>query len=150
MLKNWCFFALKIMPKPRIRENFRLWKSKVNNYLSNKNVITINDMETELVKQNLISVNFDDYILKKMSLINMIYSVIISIFVFFYAIRFIFMSSIKDTHVLKLIGDPFYLTGDQMALNISFAIGNLIALKFRLIYISRKFFHLILRFRHNI
>ncbi len=60
------------------------------------------------------------------------------------------MSSIKDTHVLKLIGDPFYLTGDQMALNIGFAIGNLIALKFRLIYISRKFFHLILRFRHNI
>jgi hypothetical protein len=138
------------MPKPRIRENFRLWKSKVNNYLNNKNVITINDMETEFLKQNLISVNFDDYILKKMSSINMIYSVIISIVVFFLAIRFIFISSMKNSHISKLIGDPFYLTGDQMAFNIGFAIGNIIALKLRLIYISRKFFHLILRFRHNI
>jgi hypothetical protein len=85
-----------------------------------------------------------------MSLINMIYSVIISIVVFFLAIRFIFISSMKNSHILKLIGDPFYLTGDQMAFNIGFAIGNLIALKLRLIYISRKFFHLILRFRHNI
>jgi hypothetical protein len=138
------------MPKPRIRENFRLWKSKVNNYLNNKNVITINDMETELLKQNLISVNFDDYILKKMSLINMIYSGITSIVILFWAIKVIAMSFIKDTHILKLTGNPFYLTEDHMALHISLAIFNIIASKFRLIYISGKFFHLILRFRHNI
>ncbi len=52
------------MPKLRIRENFRLWKSKVNNYFNNKNVITINDIESELLKQNLICVNFDEYFKK--------------------------------------------------------------------------------------
>jgi hypothetical protein len=56
------------MPKPRIRQSFRLWNSKVNNYLNDKNVITINDMETELLKQNLISANFNEYTLKKINL----------------------------------------------------------------------------------
>jgi hypothetical protein len=51
------------MSKPRIRENFRLLRSKINNYLNDKNVITINDMETEFLKQNLISVNFDEYMI---------------------------------------------------------------------------------------
>ncbi len=128
------------MPKPRIRENFQLWKSKANNYLNNKNVITINDMETEFLKQNIISVNFDEYIKKKISLINMIYSVIISIVCILWAIRLIFAAFIKDNHILKLIGDPYHLTGDQITLNISFAIFVLIRINLRFIYISSKFF----------
>jgi hypothetical protein len=128
------------MPKLRIRENFRLLKSKVNNYLNDKNVITINDIETEFVKQNLISVNFNEYIKKKISLINMIYSVIISSVCIFMALRLIFAAFTKDTHILKLMADPFYLIGDQMTLNISLAILVLIAIKVRLIYILSKFF----------
>jgi hypothetical protein len=128
------------MLKPRIRENFRLWKSKVNNYLNNKNVIIINDIETEFLKQNLISVNFDDYILKKISLKNMIYSVIISSVCIFWALRLIFAAFIKDTYILKLMADPFYLIGDQITLNLSLAIFVLMAIKVRLIYISSKFF----------
>ncbi len=133
------FFALKIMPKSRIRQNFRLLKSKVNNYLNDKNVITINDIETELLKQNLISVNFDEYIQKKIKLKNMIYSVIISSVCIIWVLRLIFGAFIKDTYVLKLIGDPFHLIGDRMTLNISFAIFILIGIKVRLIYISSKF-----------
>jgi hypothetical protein len=128
------------MPKPRIRQNFQLWKSKVNNYLNDMNVITINDIETEFVKQNLISVNFDEYIQKKIKLKNMIYSVIISSVCFFMALRLIFAAFIKDTHILKLLADPFHLIGDQMTLNISFAIFVLMGIKVRLIYISSKFF----------
>jgi hypothetical protein len=128
------------MPKSRIRQNFRILKSKVDNYLNDKNVISINDIETEFVKQNLISVNFDDYIKKKINLKNMIYSVIISSVCFFMALRLIFAAFIKDTHILKLLADPFHLIGDQMTLNISFAIFVLIGIKLRLIYISSKFF----------
>jgi hypothetical protein len=134
------------MPKPRIRENFRLYKSKVNNYFNNENVITINDMETELLKQNLISVNFDEYIKKKMSLKNMIYSVIISSVCTFWGLKLMFAAFIKDAYILKLIADVHHLTGDQMTLNLTFMIAYLIALKARLFYISSKFFHLILRF----
>jgi hypothetical protein len=128
------------MPKLRIRENFRFLESKVNNYLNNKNVITINDIEREFLKQNLISVNFDEYILKKINIKNMIYSVIISSVCIFWALRLILAAFIKDTNILKLIGDPFHLIGDQITLNISFAIFVLIGVKIRLIYISSKFF----------
>ncbi len=138
------------MPKSRIRQNFRILKSKVDNYLNDKNVISINDIETEFVKQNLISVNFDDYIKKKINLKNMIYSVIISSVCFFMALRLIFAAFIKDAYISRLIGDVLYAIGDQITFNISFAAFVLMGIKVRLIYISSKFFHLILRFRHNI
>ncbi len=128
------------MPKPRIRENFRLLKLKVNNYLNHKNVITINDIETEFLKQKLISVNFDDYMKKKISLINIIYSVIVSSVCILMALRLIFAAFIKDAYILKLMADPFYLIGDQMTLNICFATFVLMGIKVRLIYISSKFF----------
>jgi hypothetical protein len=130
------------MPKLRIRENFRLFKSKVNDYLNDKNVIAINDMETQFLKQSLISVNFKEYILKKIKSKNMIYSVIISSFCIYIALRMIFAAFIKDTYILKLMADPFYLAGDQMTFNISLAIYVLIGIKFRIIYISSKFFSL--------
>jgi hypothetical protein len=120
------------MPKPKISKNFRLLKSKVNNYLNDKNVITINDIEKEFLKQNLISVNFDDYIKKKISLKNMIYSVVISSVCIFMALRLIFVVFIKDAYILKLMADPFHLIGDQITLNISFAIFVLMGIKVRL------------------
>jgi hypothetical protein len=40
----------------------------------------------------------------------------------FDALRLIFRAFTKDAYILKLIGDPFYLIGDQMALKISLAI----------------------------
>ncbi len=64
-------------------------------------------------------------------------------------LRLILAAFIKDNHILKLMADPFHLIGGQMTLNITFAIFVLIGIKVRLIYISSKFFHLILRFRHN-
>jgi hypothetical protein len=128
------------MPKPRIRENFRLWKSKINNYLNDKKVIIINDLETEFVKQNLISVNFDEYISKKKNRKNIIYSVILSTFCTFWTLKLIYAAFVKDAYILKLIGDPYHSIGDQMISNICFAIFVLIALKVRLIYISSKFF----------
>jgi hypothetical protein len=128
------------MPKLRIRENFRLLKSKVNNYLNEKNVITINDMETEFLKQNLISVNFDEYIKKEIKYINMIYSVIISSVCIYVALKLTFAAFIKDTYILKLMADPLYFTGDQLALNLSLTLFVLFAIKVRLIYISSKFF----------
>jgi hypothetical protein len=130
------------MSKPRIRKNFRLFKSKVNNYLNDKNVIAINDMETQFLKQSLISVNFKEYILKKTKSKNMIYSVIISSACFFMALRLIFAAFTKDAYILKLLADPFHLVGDQMTFNISLTIFVLIGIKVRLIYISSEFFSL--------
>jgi len=99
------------MLKPKIRDNFRLLKSKVNNYLNDKNVITINDIEKEFLKQNLISVNFDDYIKKKIKRKNMIYSVIISSVCIAWVLKLLSAAFIKDTHILKLMADPFHLSG---------------------------------------
>ena len=130
------------MPKPKIRENLRLLKSKVNNYLNEKNVITINDMETEFLKQNLISVNFDDYIKKKIKRKNMIYSVVICVICIFTALRLLLGSFVTDPNIWILIGDPFYLVGDRVLINISLAIFVTIGIKLRIVYILRKFcFH---------
>ncbi len=72
----------------------------------------------------------------------MIYSVIIISVCIFDALRLIFRAFTKDAYILKLIGDPFYLIGDQMTLKISLAIFVLGGIKARLIYISSKFFSL--------
>jgi hypothetical protein len=39
---------------------------------------------------------------------------------------------IKDAYILKLMADPFHLIGDQITLNISFAIFVLMGIKVRL------------------
>jgi hypothetical protein len=128
------------MLKPRIRENSLLIKSKINNYLNSDKVITINDIETQFLKEKLISVGFDEYIVNKINNKNMIYSLIITCICGFMALRLLFAAFIKDPYILNLIADPFHLIGDQMTINICFAIFVLIGIKVRLIFILSKFF----------
>ncbi len=128
------------MLKPRIRENSLLIKSKINNYLNSDKVITINDIETQFLKEKLISVGFDEYIVNKINNKNMIYSLIIACICGFMALRLLFAAFIKDPYILNLIADPFHLIGDQMTINICFAIFVLIGIKVRLIFILSKFF----------
>ncbi len=67
------------MPKKGIFKSIRSSKIKVNNYLDNEKVEAINVIETQLLKQKLISVNFEDYIKKKINTKNMMHSIIICI-----------------------------------------------------------------------
>jgi hypothetical protein len=127
------------IPKPRIRDNFLLLKSKVNNYLNSGKVVVINDIEKQFLKQNLISANFNEYINNKINNKNMIYSVVVCIICFFMALRLFLGPFAIDPKIWILIGDPFYLVGDRVLINISLAIFVTIGIKARIIYILCKF-----------
>jgi hypothetical protein len=133
-------FVVSKIPKPRIRENFLLLKSKVNNYLNSGKVVAINDIEKQFLKQSLISTNFNEYINNKINNKKMIYSVVVCVICIFTALRLLLGSYVKDPNIWILIGDPFYLVGDRVLINISFAIFVTIGFKARIIYILRKFF----------
>jgi hypothetical protein len=135
------------MPKPRIRENFLLMKSKINSYLNSDKVISINDLEIQFLKEKLISVGFDEYIDNKINNKNIIYSLIIVCICGLMALRLSFAAFIKDPYILDLIADPLHLIGDQKTLNLCNAIFVLIGIKVRLIFILGKF--LLLRFVYN-
>jgi hypothetical protein len=57
-------------------------------------------------------------------------------------LRLLLGSFVTDPNIWILIGDPFYLVGDRVLINISLAIFVTIGIKFRIIYILRKFFSL--------
>jgi hypothetical protein len=137
------------MPKPRIRDNFLLLKSKVNNYLNSEKVVAINDLEKQLVEQNLISTNFSEYVNNKINNKNMIYSVVVCVICIFGALRLLLGSFATDPKIWILIGDPFYLIGDRVLINISLVIYITIGIKARIIYILRKFFFIkfVLKFK---
>ncbi len=135
-------FIVSKIPKPRIRDNFLLLKSRINNYLNSGKVVAINDIEKQFLKQSLISANFNEYINNKINNKNMIYSVVICVISLFMVLRLLLGSFVRDPNIWILIGDPFYLVGDRVLINISLAIFVTIGIKFRIIYILRKFFSL--------
>jgi hypothetical protein len=77
------------MHKKRILESIESSKIKINNYLNNEKVTVINDIENEFLKRKLISVNFDDYMKKKINTKNMMHSIIICIIFIFAFLRFL-------------------------------------------------------------
>jgi hypothetical protein len=138
------------MPKLRIRKKIVSFKSKINNYLDSDEVVAINNIETQVVEQQLISASFDDYINNKINGKNMIYSVIVCIISFIAVLRLLLGAFTTDPNIWILIGDPFYLVGDRVLINISFAIFVTIGIKCRMIFILRKFYSLRLTFKIKI
>jgi hypothetical protein len=142
-------FIVSKIPKPRIRDNFLLLKSKINNYLNSGKVVAINDIEKQLLKHSLISANFNEYINNKINNKNMIYSVVVCVISLFMVLRLLLGSFVRDPNIWILIGDPFYLVGDRVLINISLVIFVTVGIKARIVYISRKFFFIkiVLKFK---
>ncbi len=67
------------MQEKRILKSVESSKVKINNYLNNEKVEVINDIETQFLKRKLISVNFEDFMKKKINTKNMMHSIIICI-----------------------------------------------------------------------
>jgi hypothetical protein len=107
--------------------------------LNSEKVVVINDVEKQYLKQNLISANFSEYINNKINNNNMIYSVVVCVFCIFGALRFLLGAFATDPKIWILIGDPFYLVGDRVLINISLAIFVTVGIKARIIYILCKF-----------
>jgi hypothetical protein len=138
------------MPKLRIRKKIVSFKSKINNYLDSDKVVAINNIETQVVEQQLISASFDDYINNKINGKNMIYSVIVCIISFIAVLRLLLGAFTTDPNIWILIGDPFYLVGDRVLINISLAIFVTAGIKSRMICILCKFYSLRLTFKIKI
>jgi hypothetical protein len=77
------------MHKKRFLESIKSSKIKINNYFNNEKVTVINDIENEVLKRKLISVNFDDYMKKKINTKNMMHSIMICIIFIFAFLRFL-------------------------------------------------------------
>jgi len=94
-------------------------KIKINNYLNNEKVETINHLEREVLKQKIISVNLEDYIKNRMNTKNMMHSIIIIMICIIGILRLLFGAFITDPKIWVLIADPFYLIGDRVLISIT-------------------------------
>jgi hypothetical protein len=114
-------------------------KIKINNYLNNKKVITINELEREALKQNFISVTFDDYLKNKINTKNMIHGIMICLVCIILALRLLIGAFITDPKIWVLIADPFYLIGDRVFLSLIMAGFIVAGVKMRMICILSKY-----------
>jgi hypothetical protein len=124
------------MQEKRILKSIQSSKIKINNYLNNEKVEVINDIETQLLKQKLISVNFEDYMNKKINTKNMMYSIIICIICIIGCLRFLFGANTTDPEIWVLIADPFYLIGDRVLISLIFAVFIVACVKVRMVCLS--------------
>jgi hypothetical protein len=124
------------MPKKGIFKSIRSSKIKVNNYLNNEKVEAINVIEAQLLKRKLISVNFEDYIKKKINTKNMMHSIIICIICIIGVLIILFGAYTTDLKMLALIADPFYLIGDRLLISLTFAAFVVASVKARMICLS--------------
>jgi hypothetical protein len=130
------------MHKKRILESILSLKMKINNYLNNEKVETINDIETQLLKRKLCSVNFDDYMKKKINTKNMMHSIIICIISIIGFLRVLFGAYTTDPEIWVLIGDPLYLIGDRVLISVTFAVVIVVSVKGRMVFLSSESKHL--------
>jgi hypothetical protein len=130
------------MQKKRILKSIRSSKIKINNYLNDEKVEAINVIETQLLKQKLISVNFEDYMKKKINTKNMMHSIIIGIISIIGCLRLLFGAYTTDPKIWVLIADPFYLIGDRLLISLTFATFVVASVKARMICLSSESKHL--------
>ena len=129
---------LKQMQEKRILKSIESSKVKINNYLNNEKVEVYNDIETQLLKRKLISVNFEDYMKKKINTKNMMHSIIICIIFIIQSLRMLFSAYTTDPEIWVLIADPFYLIGDRVMVNLTLAASIVLSVKARMIFLSSK------------
>jgi hypothetical protein len=136
--KHSLLLILIEMYKKRILESIQSSKIKINNYLNNEKVTVINDIENEVLKRKLISVNFDDYMKKKINTKNMMHSIIICMISTFAFLRILLGAYTTDPEIWVLIGDPFYLIGDRVLISLILAAFVVVNVKVRMICLSSK------------
>ena len=130
------------MHKKRILESIESSKIKINNYLNNEKVEVYNDIETQLLKRKLISVNFEDYMKKKINTKNMMHSIIICIICIIGCLRLLFGAFTTDPEIWVLIADPFYLIGDRVLISVLMAVFFLVIVKVRMTVLLSESKHL--------
>jgi hypothetical protein len=133
---------LKEMHEKRILKSIESSKVKINNYLNNEKVEVINDIETQFLKRKLISVNFEDYMKKKINTKNIMHSIIICIISIIGILRMLLGAYTTDPEIWVLIADPFYLIGDRVLISVLMAIYFLASVKIRMTFLLSESKHL--------
>jgi hypothetical protein len=133
---------LKEMHEKRILKSIESSKVKINNYLNNEKVEVINDIETQFLKRKLISVNFEDYMKKKINTKNIMHSIIICIISIIGILRMLLGAYTTDPEIWVLIADPFYLIGDRVLLSVLVAVFFLFIVKIRMTFLLSESKHL--------
>lgn len=133
---------LKEMHEKRILKSIESSKVKINNYLNNEKVEVINDIETQFLKRKLISVNFEDYMKKKINTKNIMHSIIICIISIIGFLRMLLGAYTTDPEIWVLIADPFYLIGDRVLISVLMAVFFLASVKARMTFLLSESKHL--------
>jgi hypothetical protein len=133
---------LKEMHEKRILKSIESSKVKINNYLNNEKVEVINDIETQFLKRKLISVNFEDFMKKKINTKNIMHSIIICIICIIGFLRMVLGAYTTDPKIWVLIADPFYLVGDRVLISVLMAVFFLLSIKARMTLLLSESKHL--------
>jgi hypothetical protein len=133
---------LKEMQEKRIIKSIESSKVKINNHLNNEKVEVINDIETQFLKRKLISVNFEDFMKKKINTKNIMHSIIICIISIIGFLRILLGAFTTDPEIWVLIADPFYLIGDRVLLSVLVAVFFLFIVKIRMTFLLSESKHL--------
>jgi hypothetical protein len=124
------------MAKKKIQKIIVSSKIKIKNYLNNEKVTVVDDIAKHILKRKLVSVNFDEYMEKKINTKNMMHLIIIIIICMIGALRLLFGAFVTDPKIWVLIADPFYLIGDRVLINVAIIAFIVVSVKIRLICLS--------------
>jgi hypothetical protein len=114
--------------------------SPIKNKSINNRIISTNFIDKNCLKVFLLSTNFKDYCNKKTNRKRQLYSLIACFFG-----GFIVAALITVPELIALIGDPLYLSGDKVLLNLMFSLIAILNLVSRVFcYICKYLIYLLL------
>jgi len=94
-------------------------KKTLDQYLEKKNIDSFKELETFCLKNFALSVNFEDYLNKRVDSRRRKILIIICIFQTIITLKFLLAGLISNRKLLVFIGDPLQITGDPF-------LGNLV------------------------
>jgi hypothetical protein len=120
-------------------KTFSSIKSKWIKQINDRKIST-NFIEKNSLKVFLLSTNIEEYCNKKTNKKRQLYSLIACLFSGFIAFRFLIAALITDPELIALIGDPLYLAGDKVLLNLTFFFVSIITFISRVCCFICKYF----------
>jgi hypothetical protein len=111
-------------------------RNSLKRYLDRKEVLTIDKIESFLLKESILTKNFSNYCDEKNKEISQFRSITVCIFLWVITMRWFVMAFVPYPRVWILMADPFYLTGNRTHVNLILFGLSLMASLFRTIFIA--------------
>jgi len=118
-------------------------KKTLDEYREKKNIDSLKEFETFCLKSFILSVNFEDYLNKRIDSRRRKISIFICIFQTIITFKFLLAGLISNRKLLVFIGDQLHTTGDPLLFNLLLFSGGLCIIFGRVVYIIGESFQYI-------